>query len=376
MTDSNTAYLETLEKVIADVVAPNAAEIDQTGSFPRAAIEALGKTGLLGLISAKEAGGIGQGHRAAALVVERLARECASTAMVVCMHYAGTAVVEAHGPREVRVEIAAGRHLTTLAFSEAGSRSHFWAPVSTAARVNGHVRIDAQKSWATSAGQVDSYVWSSRPIAAEGASTIWLVPGKVSGLTIPAPFNGLGLRGNASSPITATEVMLAPTAMLGPDGGGFDIMMGIVLPYFQTMNAAMSVGTMEAATSRAAAHVANARLAHLNQSIADLPTIRAYIARMRIKTDMARTLLFDTVSALEENRPDAMLRVLEVKAAAGEAATEVTDLAMRVCGGAAFRKEVGVERHFRDARAATVMAPTTDVLYDFIGKAVCGMPLF
>ena len=52
------------------------------------------------------------------------------------------------------------------------------------------------------------------------------------------------------------------------------------------------------------------------------------------------------------------------------------DLAMRVCGGAAFRKEVGVERIFRDARAAGVMAPTTDILYDFIGKAVCGMPLF
>lgn len=71
-----------------------------------------------------------------------------------------------------------------------------------------------------------------------------------------------------------------------------------------------------------------------------------------------------------------MLRVLEVKAATSEAATEVTDLAMRVCGGAAFRKEVGVERNFRDARASTVMAPTTDTLYDFVGKAVCGLPLF
>jgi alkylation response protein AidB-like acyl-CoA dehydrogenase len=71
-----------------------------------------------------------------------------------------------------------------------------------------------------------------------------------------------------------------------------------------------------------------------------------------------------------------MLRVLESKAAAGEAATEVLDTAMRVCGGAAFRKDVGVERYFRDTRAAGVMAPTTDVLYDFIGKAVCGMELF
>ena len=97
---------------------------------------------------------------------------------------------------------------------------------------------------------------------------------------------------------------------------------------------------------------------------------------MQLKTDMVRMLLLDTISALESGREDAMLRVLEIKAAAGEAATEVTDLAMRVCGGSAFRKEVGVERIFRDARASTVMAPTADALYDFIGKAVCGMPLF
>jgi alkylation response protein AidB-like acyl-CoA dehydrogenase len=370
------SYLAALEQVIGDAVAPAAVEIDQNATFPQAALDALGAAGLLGLISAAEVGGLGQAHRAAALVVERLARECASTAMVVCMHYAGTAVIEAHGPRDMREAIAAGQHLTTLAFSEAGSRSHFWAPVSTATASNGHIQLDAHKSWATAAGQVDSYVWSSRPLAAEGASTIWLVPGNADGLRIPAPFNGLGLRGNHSSPVTAAGVDVPKTAMLGPDGGGFDVMMGFVLPYFLLMNAAASLGTMEAATTKAATHVAGTTLQHLGQALADLPTIRAYIARMRIQTDMVRALLLDTISALESGRADAMLRVLEVKAAAGEAATEVTDLAMRVCGGAAFRKEVGVERHFRDARAATVMAPTTDVLYDFIGKAVCGMPLF
>ena len=96
---------------------------------------------------------------------------------------------------------------------------------------------------------------------------------------------------------------------------------------------------------------------------------------MRIKTDM-RERCSPTRSPRSSGRADAMLRVLECKAAAGEAAHEVLDLAMRVCGGAAFRKDLGVERYFRDARAAGVMAPTTDALYDFIGKAVCGMPLF
>jgi alkylation response protein AidB-like acyl-CoA dehydrogenase len=97
---------------------------------------------------------------------------------------------------------------------------------------------------------------------------------------------------------------------------------------------------------------------------------------MRIQTDMARTLLDDTISAIEGARADTMLRVLSCKAAAGEAAIEVVETAMRVCGGAAYRKDLAVERYFRDAHAAGVMGPTTDVLYDFVGKAVCGMNLF
>ncbi len=223
MTNDTKAYLDTLEPIAADVVAPAAVDIDATGDYPRAALQALGQAGLLGLVSAADVGGLGQAHRAAALVVERLGRECASTAMVVAMHYAAAAVIEAHGARDVRQAIAAGRHVSTLAFSEAGSRSHFWAPLSTATPVsgNGHVKLDAKKSWITSAGEADSYVWSSRPIMADGASTIWLVPAKAAGLRIVAPFRGLGLRGNASSPVAAEGVLVESAAMLGADGQGF-----------------------------------------------------------------------------------------------------------------------------------------------------------
>jgi len=238
------------------------------------------------------------------------------------------------------------------------------------------VRLDAAKSWVTSAGEADSYVWSSRPLAADGASTIWLVPADAPGLKVAGPFDGLGLRGNASSPVGAHDVAVPAAAMLGEDGKGDQVMLGIVLGWFSAMSAAMAVGLMEAATSRTVAHVTATRLEHLDTRLADLATIRAYLARMRIATDQARALLADTLAAMQAGREDATLRVLEVKAAAAEAATAVTDLAMRVCGGAAFRKEAGVERQFRDARAATVMAPTTDALYDFVGRAMCGIDLF
>lgn len=365
----------TLIGIITDIIEKDAPVVDSNGVFPRAAIEALGQAGWLGLMSAQDVGGMGGGLRAAAELVEQVGRACGSTGMVLCMHFTGNTAVEKCGPRAVREAIAAGRHLTSVALSEAGSRSHFWVPVGTAKDDGeGYVRLDAHKSWVTSAGQADSYVWSSKPIAAEGVCTLWLMPGRADGLSYPAPYNGLGLRGNASSPIKADRVRIPRRAMLGEDGKGYDIMMNDMNDCFLTLSSACYVGIMDAAVTRAAAHVASTQIGYLGQSLAELPTIRAYVARMRIKTDMVRALLCDTLTAIETGRPDRALRLLEVKAAAGEAATEVTELAMRVCGGVAFRKEVGVERYFRDARAATVMAPTTDVLYDLIGKQACGLP--
>lgn len=369
-------YEAALERVCSTAIAETAPAVDRDGSFPARSVEALKSIGLLGALSPVESGGLGLGLPGAARIVRRVAEECGSTAMVLTMHYCGAAVLEAHGPEEARREAASGRHLSTLAFSETGSRSHFWAPVSTAEARNGRMILNAAKSWVTSASRASAYVWSSRPLAADGLSTLWLVPASSPGIQVRGPFEGLGLRGNDSSPVTATNVEVAPRAMLGGDGQGFEIMMTVVMPVFAVLNAACSNGLMAGGLRCTIEHARAVRHSDTGASLADLPTIRGHLARMQVKADMSATLLSDTLAAIGANRPDATLRVLECKAAAGETANEVLDLAMRVCGGAAFRKDVGVERFFRDARAAGVMAPTTDVLYDFIGKAVCGMPLF
>lgn len=364
----------TLDRLM-QAVSAQAVQTDREGRFPQASIRAFLDSGLGGLLSATEVGGAGGGVRDASAVVERLARACGSTAMIVAMHYSAAAVIEAFAARDVRERVAAGKALATLAFSEAGSRSHFWAPVSTARREGDEVVLDARKSWITSANEADLYVWSSRATAGEGSS-IWLVPGDTPGIAPSAAFDGMGLRGNDSAPAEARGARIPFANLLGSDGGGADVMLGTVLPVFAVLNASCALGLMSEAVARTVAHVSQTGFEHLGQSLRDLPTIRAYVARMQVRTSMVRALLGDTIAALEVPGEHTMLRVLEAKAAAGEAATEVTDLAMRVCGGAAFRKEVGVERCFRDARAGTVMAPTTDQLYDFIGRALTGLDLF
>jgi isovaleryl-CoA dehydrogenase len=391
---SQESYLDALKQVIDEVVMPGAASVDADGAFPRAQLDALGAAGVLALTVPAAYGGGGAGLREAAVVVRELGSACGSTAMVVAMHYAAVAGLVAAEDKDTLIAIAGGTHLSTLAFSEAGSRSHFWAPMSTAvlAPDGATVRLDASKSWVTSAGQADSYVWSSRPLSsgggaggdvatgdsgggASGPMTLWLVPAGAAGLSTAGAFDGLGLRGNASAPLTADGLAVPLSAMLGADGGGLDLALAAILPYFLICSAAMSAGLIRRLATETADHLQRTRLAHLGVSLAQQAGPRAQLARLQIEADRAWAHIDDALSAAEAGRPDATLLVLEVKAAAGEAAAEAADLALRAGGGAAFRKESVVERLFRDSRAARVMAPTTEALQDFIGRALLGLPL-
>jgi alkylation response protein AidB-like acyl-CoA dehydrogenase len=369
---------------IADrVLAPAARQNDKEGRFSTEAVDALGRAGFLGLMLPAEFGGTGLGPRTFAAVTAILAEADASVAMVYLMHICAAAAITAArastAVAQILKEIASGGHLSTLAFSEPGSRSHFWAPVSRARRNGSGVRITAKKSWVTSAGCAQSYVVSS--LAPEGAgptdSTLYLVSAGARGLSVEGSWDGLGLRANASAPMMLDDCEVPYELHLTNDGAGFNAMLEVVLPHFNLGAAAVALGLCRAVVTATATHLKSARFEHLGQSLGEsLPTLRAQLAIMQIDTDGLSARLDDLVDHLERPRDTTLLRVLETKAAAGDIAIGVTSTAMRVCGGAAFSKRMIIERLFRDAHAGAVMAPTGDVLREFIARAVLGMPLF
>ena len=373
-----------LEKAarVREVAAKHAAEVDAKGRFPAESLAAAAKEGLLGLCIGKDLGGAGERPRTFAAVAEELATACGSTAMVYVMHVAAAQAIAASktlGDRDALLkQMAAGKHLTTLAFSEKGSRSQFWAPVSTLKEDGAGYVTSAEKSWVTSAAHADSYVASAQaPKAASPLeSTLYLARKGAKGMKVTEPFQGLGLRGNDSSPVAIERLAVPKADLVTAPGAGAQAMLEVVLPWFNVGTAAMSNGLARAAVDMTAKHMSGTGFTHAGTLLRDLPTLRSRLAKMSLRTEQARGLLARTVASMEAPSAETVPLVLETRAASLDAALAVTDLGMKACGGAAFSKHLPLERVFRDARAGWVMAPTVDHLEDFLGRILTGMPLF
>jgi alkylation response protein AidB-like acyl-CoA dehydrogenase len=367
-------------------VATRAGVVDREGQFPRASLDELAQAGALALGVPPAYDGPGAPAAEIAEALERVAAACASTGMVLMMHVvamqtlaAGTSEDEPAGPKHAALAAAArGEHLSTLTYSERGSRGHFWAQVSRARTDGDGVVIDADKSWATSAGEADSYVLACGAPGCElpTETDLYLVPGDAPAIEIPTRFDGLGMRGNASAPLRVRGLRVSADRRIGGRAAGFELMLGATLPWFVLGSAACCVGVAGAALEAAVAHASGARFEHLGSTLADVPGVRARLAEAKVRHAQARAYLYAVARDLDAHAPEAPIGVLALKAAAAEMAVSVTDMCLRVGGGAAYSKQGPLERHFRDARAASVMAPTTELLHDFLGKALCGQEPF
>ena len=284
-----------------EAIAQRAARVDREARFPHESVAELAAAGAMGLAVPERFGGAGGGPVETCEAVERVAGACASTGMVFVMHVvavqtlaAGIADDEPEGPKQAALAAAArGEHLSTLAYSERGSRGHFWAQVSRARAEAGGVVIDADKSFATSAGEADSYVLACGAPGSDDPLTtdLYLVPGDAPGIEVAAPFDGLGMRANASAQLRVRGLHVTADRRLGQTGSGFGLMMQATLPWFVLGSAACSVGIAGAALDAAVAHAGGARLEHLGTQLADIPGVRARLAEARIRYAQARAYL-------------------------------------------------------------------------------------
>ncbi|MGY1749635.1 acyl-CoA dehydrogenase family protein [Modestobacter sp. SYSU DS0511] len=367
---------------VAGTVAGPLVERTDSGVWPAEALRALQAAGLGSLAAARPMGGSGLGLRGVVAVCEAVGRVCASTALCFGMHCVGTAVIAAKPTPRQREgfldAIVAGEHLTTLALSEPGTGAHFWLPQTRMTRNGAELQLDGEKSFVTNGGQADSYVVSTvaaDPEAPVGQFSCVLVPGDTAGLTWTDRWDGIGMRGNSSRRARLAGVRLGVDHLLGAEGDQLWYVFEVVAPYFLMAMAGSYLGVAQASLDEAVAHLHRRAHAHTGRRLAAEPLLQHRLGVLWAQVERTRRLVHWAAEEADAGGAAALPGLAAAKAEVAQCAVQVTNEAMTLVGGIGYRDRSPLERHLRDARAADVMSPTTDILRTWTGRAVLGLPL-
>lgn len=369
------------EEVALRVVLPAADTIDREARWPHEGLAALAEAGLWGLTAPRRVGGHGFGLLATSAVTQVLGRACASTAMCFGMHCVATAVIAAKATpdqdRRYLEPIAAGRHLTTLALSEEGTGSNFYIPQTRLRHDGADYVVHGTKQFVTNGHHADSYVVSTVSSAGPetGEFNCLVVDRDLPGLAWQEGWRGMGMRGNASETLHLRDVRVPAANLLGAEGDQLWYVFEVVAPFFLMAMAGTYVGVARAALEYCIQHLKSRRLAHTGASLSGIETNQYRVGQLWTTVERASLMVTRAGLLGDQGSAHALGFILAAKAEAADAAVQVCNEAMTLCGGSAYRENATLARLLRDARASHVMSPTTDILRLWTGRHALGLPL-
>ena len=350
---------------------PRAEETDRTGRYPKESLDALRREGLWGLRVSREPGGLGADMLTTCLIVEELSKKCPSTAMCYKMHLEAAEII-CRIPTTYQIEhfvepMAKGEVFSTIAGGESQGEGDNWNSAQTASHVDkvpgGYQINNVRKSYVTSAGEATHYQFACR-VGADtpqaDRSALFIERDKIE-WEIVEPWNGLGMRGNNSSPMrfngfVPEETLLASEHTLQRDTGSFN------RPVLTLTYAAAYLGIASGAYELACDELSH-RFPSGDRRI-DRAINQRCFAEIGTQVEAARALLHSACSLFDQNRTTSQLAYSQAKVACSEAGARVTQDCMTMFGGTAFASRLPFERYFRDARAGMVMGMANDMAYD------------
>ena len=377
--------LETLthrtREVAQSVIAANAEQIDRECSWPKAGINALLEAGLGGLVVPTTFGGHGQGLYALAKICEIIGRVCPSTAICFGMHSVGTSVIAAN-TNDYQIEtflkpIASGNHITTLSLSEPGSGVHFYLPQTRIQNASEDAFLaNGVKTFVTNGGQADSYVISGVNTDDDlEEMSCFILPADCAGISWGDNWAGLGMRGNSSRTLTLNDVLINRNCLLGKEGDQIWYMFHVVAPWFLIAMAGTYLGIANEAFDVGLNHIKSRKHSHNNRALATVPLIQHRVAELWSNLQKTQQLIFNAAQLFDHNDASAVPLVLSSKADIAHTVVTMVNEIMTLCGGIGYSGHNKLGKMMRDARAAHVMSPTTDILRLWVGRMLLEQPI-
>jgi isovaleryl-CoA dehydrogenase len=373
---------EIARDVATSVAATHAEAVDRDGRWPRESLETLGEAGLLGLTVSPEVGGHGQGLLALAVTTEELGRVCGSTGLVFGMHCVAAKVIDARPTPDQRDRylgpIAAGDHITSLALSEPGTGVHFYLPRATFRSRDDGFTVNGQKSFVTSGGHADSYVLSVVREHADldpGTFSCLVLDRDAPGVRWDEPWDGFGMRGNSSRSLHLEDAEVPRHNLLGEEGDETWYVFEVVAPYFIVAMAGTYLGIARAALEATTEHLRSRVYTHTGDQLGASDTLAHRLGGLWATVERSRQLLLHAARLGDAGDPEARTALFASKAEVADTAIHVANEAMTLSGGRAYAANGLLPRALRDARAAHVMSPSTDLLKTWLGRALLDRPL-
>ena len=362
--DEQEAFLTPVRAFAVDRVAPRAAEIDVTGTFPRDLVREAAALGLTGMTLPTSAGGAGQSYATYAAMIELVSAASATVAVILSVNNSLVAEPLYEFGTDVQKDtwlrrLATGEALGSFALSEVQAGSDA-GNQQTSARLDdqGYV-LSGRKVWVANADVADvAIVFATTQPGARGRGiSAFLVPLDRPGITrVPSP-DSLGVRGLGCMDLHFNDVRVDTGALLGESGRGFRIAMR-ALEGGRVAIAAQALGVGQAALEEAIAYARDRQA--FGQPIGNFQAIQFQLADIATDLEAARMLTWSAADA-RDRAPRATLEASMAKLQASEAAHRAADRAMQILASQGYRRGSTIERLFRDVRATEIYQGTSEV---------------
>ncbi len=365
LTDTHKAFRAVVRQLCEERVAPHAAQVDHEAAFPWDSFKACVEMELCGLGLPVEHGGAGADHVTQAIMVEELARACASTSVTMLISKLGMIPVMNWGSDELKArylpKVASGESQASYCLSEADAGSDVAAMRCRAVRDGDHYVLSGTKYWITNAGVSDYYTVFAKtdPDAGSRGISCFLVESGW-GVVVPKYEHKMGLRGSPTGEVVFDDARVPAENRIGEEGQGFRIAMHTLDRSRPTIGA-QAVGIAQGAIDYAAGYMRQ-RTA-FGQPIAEFQGLRFMLADMAMRTEAARTLVYRACSIIDAGDPDGDLSMIGAmaKCFASDTAMAVTTDAVQLLGGYGYTTEFPAERFMRDAKITQIYEGTNQI---------------
>jgi alkylation response protein AidB-like acyl-CoA dehydrogenase len=364
LSEEHEAVREAVRAVCDAKVAPNAAEADETGEFPKASYEALRAADFHAPHVPEQYGGAGADALATAIVIEEVARACASSSLIPAVNKLGTLPLILAGSEELKSRflppVARGEAMFSYCLSEPEAGSDAVSMTTRAVREGDHYVLDGVKRWITNAGESRFYTVFAvtEPGARSRGISAFVVDKDDPGVSFGAPEKKLGIKGSPTREVYLDSVRIPAARMIGDPGTGFATAMR-TLDHTRVTIAAQAVGIAQGALDFAAKYVQERT--QFGKPVGDFQGIQFMIADMAMKLEAARQLTYAAAGKSERGDADLTFFGAAAKCFASDAAMEITTDAVQLLGGYGYTRDFPVERMMRDAKITQIYEGTNQV---------------